>query len=189
MRRLTTKQEQAKKKKRNSLIIGIVLVFVMLFSVLGYSFMGQEPEEDAKKVIYNGFEFINLYENWILTIGNLQFGFKYNPKEVEKINSEVNSLESYSQKPLYINSENQEAEYEIYKNLNQIALRSQNACFDEQNCEEGLPLKNCTDNFIIIREAPISNIAQEENCVFISGPKENLTRITDEFLFKIIGIE
>jgi len=189
MRRLTTKQEEAKKKKRNSLIIGIVLVFVMLFSVLGYSFMGQEKEEDSQKVIYNGFEFNNLYGYWDLTIGNSQFLFKYNPEEVEKINSELNTLESYYQKPLYISSENQEAEYEVYKNLNNIVLRSQNACFDEQNCEEGLPVKTCADNFIIIREAPISNIAQEENCVFISGLQENLTRITDEFLFKIIGVE
>ena len=61
MRKLTTRTEQAKKKKRNSLIIGVVLVFVMLFSVLGYSFMGQEQEEDSQKVIHNGFEFINVY--------------------------------------------------------------------------------------------------------------------------------
>ena len=34
-----------------------------------------------------------------------------------------------------------------------------------------------------------ANIYQQENCVFIEGPRENLTQITDEFLFKITGIE
>jgi hypothetical protein len=190
MRKITTKSIEEKRKRRNSLIIGIVLVFVMFFSVLGYAFRGSEEPEEAGKVIYNGFEFRSSGGFWVLNIGDSQFFFKYSPEEVERINAVgLNPLPNYYQKPLYISSENQEAEYEIYRNLDRFVLRRQPACLYEAGCEEELPIKTCADNFIIIREAPLSNIVQEENCVFISGPQENLTKITDEFLFKIIGVD
>ena len=37
--------------------------------------------------------------------------------------------------------------------------------------------------------ADITTIEQDRGCVYITGPDENLTMITDEFLFKLIGIE
>lgn len=188
MRKIATRGEEGKRKRRNQLIVGIVLVLVMLFSVLGYGFRSQEPEEDSKKVIYNGFEFESSSDFWLLEMGNTQFVFKYNPKEVERVGVELNSLASYQGKPLYISSENEEAEFEIYRNLDQFVLRRQYACLDEP-CAGDLPVKTCEDNFIIIRENNVSNIIQDNNCVFILGPRENLTRISDEFLFKIIGVE
>lgn len=189
MRKITSKKDEDKKKRRNGVIIGILLVFVMFFSVLGYSFKSQEEPEKENKVIYNGFEFWNSGGGWALNLENTQFEFKYSPKEVERIDSELNTLDNYFNKPLYISSENQEAEYEIYRNLNRFVTRRQPACLYEAECAEDLPIKTCADNFIIIRATPLSSIVQEENCVFISGPSENLTRITDEFLFKIIGVD
>jgi len=188
MRKIVTKGELDKKRKRNQLIIGLILVGVMFFSVVGYSFSGKEAEEE-KKVIYNGFEFKNSQGFWIVEVEGRQFAFMYNPNKVEKINSELNHIEGYYGKPLYIYSEDQEAEFEIYRNLDRLVLRRQYACLENQNCSNNeWPIKNCTDNFIIIKEAPISNLVQEENCVFISGPRENLSMVTDEFLLRITGI-
>jgi len=72
----------------------------------------------------------------------------------------------------------------------------QSACLDEEAdifnltsaCETNSPIKNCADNFIIIRESNETKIMQNENCVFIQGKKENLIKITDEFLFNVFGI-
>ena len=191
MRKITTRKDEEKRKRRNSFIIGGILVFVMFFSVLGYSFRSQESEDgvDKNKVTYNGFEFVNSGIFWILNLENTQFSFKYSPEEVERINTKLKPLSNYYQKPLYIHSKNNEAEYELYRNLDRFVLRRQYACLEGEECGEDWPIKTCEDNFIVIREAPLSNIAQEENCVFISGPMENLTRITDEFLFKIIGVD
>ena len=73
--------------------------------------------------------------------------------------------------------------------MEQIVQRIQPACLDKECDEdENLAVKNCTDNFIIIKKDDVSKIEQEDNCVFISAPQENLTRITDEFLFKILSI-
>ena len=162
----------------------------MFISVLGFGFQGQPKDDNTyESMIYNGYEFIPQNGIWNLQIGNFQFGFKYNPNEVSKIDSEVNDLSSYANKPLYIKSENPESEFELYRNLDNIILRRQYACLNKEGCEGDYPIKTCEDNFIIIEQGNSSEILQEENCVFIRGPSENLTYLTDEFLFKIIGIE
>jgi len=192
MRKIISKQEEARKKKRNQLIVGFALIFIMLLSVLGYSFSG--GNESTTKIKYNGFNFIKQDDFWILNMKNFNFIFKNNPNQVEKINSDLKNLENYYGKPLYMYSENYDAELEIYKNLfyyNQIVQRMQDACLEgnQTDCDETLPVKNCEDNFIIIRERNETKISQENNCVFIEGKQEELTKITDEFLFKILGIE
>ena len=66
----------------------------------------------------------------------------------------------------------------------------QRACPEDVICESGedLPVKTCSDNFIIIKESNTSSIRQENNCVFIEGQKEELTALADQFLFKTFGI-
>lgn len=194
MRKIISKHEEARKKKRNQLIVGGVLIFIMLFSVLGYSFRRGEGSS-IKKINYNGFEFTEQDNFWILNIEEFNFVFKNNPQQVEKIKGELKYLTNYYEKPLYIYSEDNNAKLEIYRNLlyqNQIVQRIQPACLETDNkleeCEN-LPVKNCENNFIVIKESNESKIIQNESCVFIQGKEENLTEITDEFLFKILGIE
>ena len=110
----------------------------------------------------------------------------------------LKGLENYYGKPLYLSSVNKESELEINSNLYSFIQRTQPACLEknesmgselfEEECGSDLPVKTCNDNFIIIVESNKSIIEQKDNCVFISGPQENLTKITDEFLFNILGI-
>ncbi len=189
MRKITSKYREEKKKKRNGLIIGLALMGLMLLSILGYSFQGKD--DSVKKVNYNGFKFTEQNGYWFTNIENFQFVFRYNPKQTEKIGSGLNPLDNYSGKPLYIYSKNDEAELEIYRNLfyqNQIILRMQSACLEGEDCIDDLPIKTCEDNFIIIKEGDEDKITQKDNCVFIEG-EQDLTKLTDEFLFEIIGIQ
>lgn len=186
MRSITSKKNTNKAKQ---LMLGLILVVVMFISVLGYAFQGKEDDSN-KKINYNGFEFIDKNGFWFLNIGNSEFVFKHNPNEVEKIDSQLKYLSYYSGKPLYIFSEdNLEAELEIYRNLQKTALRISPAYLEGEEGNENYPIKTCEDNFIIIKESNNTNIIQNQSCVFIEGPKENLTKIADEFLFKILDIE
>jgi hypothetical protein len=188
MRKLKSRSSEAKKKRRNQVVIGIILIIVMFGSVFGV-IVGSFGKSDNSKTEYNGFEFIQQGNFWVLPIGDFNFVFRYNPNEIQEIDTEVNYLNSYSQKPLYISSENTEATYEIASNLETVVLRMQNACLNgSMDCEETLPIKTCEDNFIIIKENNFTNIIQEDNCVFIQGPSENLTMVSDEFLFHILGV-
>ena len=173
--------------KRNQWIVGIVLVFLMLFSVLGYAFGGKSDGEN-EKVIYNEFEFLGQNGFWYTQIGNFEFVFDYNPKEVDEQKVELNYVNEYYEKPLYLSSENSKASSEIYNNLNRFVLRMQNACTEDQKCGGDLPVKTCEDNFIIIKKSNETKLYQDENCVFIEAPEDKLVGLTDEFLFQILGI-
>jgi hypothetical protein len=193
MRKIVSKEERAKRDRRNQLIIGGILILVMVGSVLGYAFGREQDSTDTEKIIYNGLEFTKTGNLWDVDTGTYQLSFLYNPEETEKINSALNPLSRYSNQPLYISSENSEAEVEIYRNLfyqNQIVQRVQNACFEGEKCEdETFPIKNCTDNLIIIKESNNTGIKQQNNCVFIEGSGKNLTKLSDSFLFKLTGIQ
>ena len=190
MRQITSKEINEKKKNRNQWIVGIVLIGIMLFGTIGYSFMSNEKiTASENKLNYNGFEFIKQNNLWYLNINENSFVFKYNPKEVDKISGYIKTIEGYYNQPLYILSENSEAELEIYRNMNNYALRVQKACLKEEKCpDKNLPVKSCEDNFIIIRQKENSSIRQEDNCIFIEGEQEELGKISDEFLFKILNI-
>ncbi len=201
MKKIISKTDEEKRKKRNQTIGGIFLILVMIGSTFAIIVDSFGKEDSIKRINYNGIEFVKQNELWFTRIGNLNFAFKNNPKEVEKINSELNSVENYYGKPLYISSENEAAEFEISQNLNEIFQRMQKACFKnegnlsfdasffEEECNDNSPIKTCEDNFIIIKNNNKTKMIQEKNCVFIQGPQENLTKIADEFLFKILKIE
>ena len=188
MKPLKSKSSEGQKKRKNQLIIGAILIFVMFGSVFGVIVGSFGNKEDSSKIIYNNFKFIKQNNFWTLDIGDFKFIFKNNPNEVQEISTNVTYLNNYYNKPLYLFSENQQASYEIVSNLRPIALRIQNACLNQTDCQGDLPLKTCQDNFIIIKKNNESKIIQQDNCVFIQGPQENLTKISDEFLFHILGV-
>ncbi|MCK4553167.1 hypothetical protein KAT80_03105 [Candidatus Pacearchaeota archaeon] len=199
MKKIRTKYSEAKKQKRNQMIVGVILVFVMFGSVFGVIVGSFGQDKEDKNIEYNGIEFVEQNGFWFASKGNLNFVFRNNPKQVKKIGSELNYFNNYEGKPLYIYSEHYEAELEVLRNFfyqNQIVQRVQPACLDEEEdifnqtteCDVNLPIKNCENNFIIIRESNDTKIVQNKNCVFIHGEKENLTKITDEFLFNVFGI-
>lgn len=192
MRKIISKQDEGKKKRTNQLVIGGILIVVMVLSTLGYSLNSGE-NDSTESVTYNGIKFAKDSGLWNANIGDFTFSFKYNPKETEKINSSLNMIDEYNSKPLYLFSESVEAGTEIYRNLfysNSLVERIQEACLEGEACTNpDAPIKTCSDNFIIIKESENDRIYQQENCVFIEGKKEDLTKLADSFLFKIIGVQ
>ncbi|MEK6913870.1 MAG: hypothetical protein AABW47_04345 [Nanoarchaeota archaeon] len=193
IRKIVSKQIEERKRKKGRLIAGIVMVAVMFFSVVGYSFMGRDETSNGEnaKIVYNNLEFSKENGLWATTIGDFKFLFKYNPNEVNRTASLLNLLNTYSGKPLYFSANGPEAE--IARNLfyqNQIAQRIQYACLEGETCVNvDYPIKTCQDNFFMIRESENTRIEQKQNCIFIEGKKEDLIKLTDSVLFKIIGIQ
>ena len=189
MKKLVSKSEQKKKQKRNQLIIGLILIFVMFGSVFGIIVNSFGKDSSNENVNYNQYEFINQNGVWYVDMGDYYFAFKYNPTEVNETGDNLNFLTNYYNKPLYLKSDNYEAALEIYQNLNQFVERMQEACVSENDCEGDLPIKDCSNNFIIIREASENKITQQENCVYIEGKEEDLVKLTDSFLLTITGLQ
>ena len=190
MKRIETKESLEKRNSRNKLTISIVLIGVMFFSVFAYGFMSFERTDENKKVVYNNYEFVSSGEFWVLNFESVNLVFKYNPEQVESVNVSLKTIENYNQKPLYIYSEDNQAGAEVYKNIYPFVQRVQEACLTGEVCNnKNLPVKICEDNFIIIKEKSETSIKQEKNCVFIEGKKEDLLKLSDEFLFRVFKIK
>jgi len=192
MRKLATKKDKERKRKKQQVALGLVLVLIMVMSAF-VMVVGSFSPEGNKKVKYNGLEFYPDNNYWLTDIGELTFKFRYNPKETENVSNyilnQVPLATDYLSKPLYLSSSNQEVLAEIYSNTKYFVERFQNACLNESNCPEDLPIKNCTENFIIIKEAEEPSLTIEENCVFIQGSQQDIVMLTDEFLYKLLGIK
>ncbi len=208
MKKIISKSEKQKKDTRNKTIVGIILVMIMILSVMGYGFMNTDSqvnnEEENEKIKFGDIEFEkNNYDLWQTEISGYGFYFNYLPNETINVNTEnISEINNYIDKPLYVYTENSGAGNQIIGNLGQFILRSQSACPDSDllnedglslECKENAPLKNCTNNFIVIKEIKgdirENKIKQIKNCVVISGTEENLLKLSDEFLYKIIGIK
>jgi hypothetical protein len=189
MREIETKKDLEKRQRKNQWIIGGILILIMMGSTFGIIVDSFGKNGNSQDVKYNGYSFSNENDYWTTTIGNYKFIFKYNPTQVERIQSNLRYLNSYSGIPVYIYSEDYLSEIEVRRNLGSVVQRFQGACIDEKNCQGDLPIRDCSNNFILIRKANESRIYQNESCVFIEGKQENLTQITDEFLYWVTGIE
>lgn len=202
MRKIVSAREVEKRNKRNQLIVGIILVSLLLFSVLGYAFQGRdnsndssENEENNGKFTYNGFEFT--YQNgfWAADYLDSFLLFSYSPTDGQMIGfQEMNkSLEEYSNKTVYIYSNNLNniaAETELKMNLLAITKDITKVCLEGEDCQDlSLPVKTCEDNVIVIKESSEQKLSYDNNCVIISGEQESLIRLVDEFLFKLFKIK
>lgn len=190
MKKILTKEEKGKKDTRNKTIIGVILVILMVLSVVGYNLFSS-PEEDKERVEYNGVKFIlNEMGMWQFEIQGFGFSTSFNPQETENISAPIfTTINSYAGKPLFFVGEGR-AKQELDRNLWNFALRTQDACIEKKECEGNLPIKECSeDNIIIFKEEDYIEITQEDNCIFITSPYAEQTRAADAFLFKILGVK
>jgi hypothetical protein len=195
MRKIISKEEKDKKIRRNQLIIGGILILIMIFGYGAISLNNKGDTTEEDRIKYNGIDFIKDNSGyWYFEIQGQQFIIINNPENISKINflSTLN-LNYYSNKPLYFVGDIGEGSSEISRNLiDRFVLRIQQACLYEKECKGNFPIKNCSnDNIIIFKEAlnnETETMYQEENCVFIFAQYENQSKYADKFLFNLLGI-
>jgi hypothetical protein len=182
-----------KDNRKWGVIGGILLIALMFLSVVGYSFLGS-PSEDNEKgegIFYGGFEWFENNGFWISDVGGARITLSKNPNEINREEASLDSIDKYYSKPLYIyfnESLDNYAAILVSTNMQQFVERVGVACLDEKICPEEVPIKTCEDNFIVVQESDSISLRQEDNCVFIEGPSENLSQIADDFILKIVGI-
>jgi hypothetical protein len=190
MRRIGSKAEDERKEKIKRRIVGISLLSIMVLSVFGImiSSIGVNKNNPGQ-ITYKGTIFLNQQERWFFSKSNIEFTIMNSPENLTEIPMEnMNPIDYYSGKPLYLSSTDKSLESEVYYNLQSIASRIQSGCLNNTKCDGDFPIKTCEDNFIIIEESNETSITQDLNCVFLKAPKQNIQKALDSFFLKIIGI-
>ncbi len=166
VRKISSREEVEKKRKRNVNIISIVMLVLLLGSTAGFAII--YSDEDSEQEISENQEVT-------LPFGTSVEDAKWVPADIDVL------ISDYSGKDVYISANESGVTSVIGSAIGQYASRVNEACYGE--CEKDLPEKNCSENLIVYMEKEENKIYQSENCVFIEG---NL-RAVDAFLYRIFG--
>lgn len=195
MKKTLSKRERKKAEQKKQLIVGLILVSLMVFSTIAYSLSSRDSDKTTQtKFMYKGVLFFEQGEYFIATDGNFQLLIFNDPRENKFLQEELPevSIDNFFNFPLYLDSEyyllNSAIAENLGPNTNGVSSRVQLACIDEEDCAEELPIKNCQENIIVIRESNASKITKEENCIFISGNIDELPSLVDTFIQTLFGI-
>ncbi len=208
MRPLETKKGKEGKKKKNQMIIGLFIAFLMIFSVVGYALLSGYQGQEQGQETYNDHIFTKTQEGWKtqVSIENQAFIITtaYLPQELENISMQGTPLlDSFRFKTLYIianDASERQAASSFYTNLNKIALRIQLACSEEESetefcLENELPIKSCNDatfetTIIEIKESETeeASITYKNNCIIIEGKGNELVKAAEKTIFVVFGI-
>ncbi len=182
MRKIKSQAEIDAKKKRNQIIVGVVLVALMMFSTIGYSLM-DKTSNSIKKVEYSGITFVGSNGMW--EIENTKMYFNYLPTELVNVSvTGTYDLNDYTNQTVYFVNYSSVGDL-IINNLRGQIQRYQEACL-ESPCGLDLPVKNCSqDRIIVFANSEENRVYQRDKCVFISG---DYAKGVDVFNYKLFGI-
>jgi hypothetical protein len=193
MKKLQTKEQRAKKEKKNQIIVGVIMVGLLVLSTAGFALMnttsGGSTSGDYPTREYNGFEFVRQNNLWITQVNQKTIAFGNLPDEIEDV--EINTqkgLSFFLNKPLYVVNGNESTEVIRFNMLPEYVLRVNEACLEGEICEnEELPVKSCDNDVIIIfqNENSPTIVYDEGNCIYIEGNKE---KGADKLLHQLLGI-
>jgi hypothetical protein len=184
MRRIETEETREKIRKRNTLIVSVIMLFLLVSGTVGFAFSfrdgglgGGDDDNSAGGDVGTGNGL------WGVTLGDNTVYLTNSPDSVSGIDVSVDkTLEDYVGQNLYVDSSDELIANEIGSTLGIYTLRAQRACFGE--CGEDLPIKTCEDNLIVISNATIGRVYQEDNCIFIEGGMLE----ADAFLYRVLGV-
>lgn len=209
LRKIKTQAEIDRGKRRNGIIIGVIMIGILVVSTLGYSLISSDTSEDSKTNEF-GVEFFKESGLWIADFDGEIFRFQNLPSEVSNIDVNVSfDLGQYSGQPLYFVNPNEGAS-EILNNIGRYVLRYQESCLqqdfgveslelgvsgegdlnnlsDENGyiCNGDLPVKSCENNLIVFEIGNETKVYQNESCIFIVGDG---VKGVDAFLYEVLGV-
>lgn len=195
VKRLVSKEEYIKKQKKNQRVLGVVLIIIMFGSVFGVIVGSFNPGSNSQQdytTTYNGLEFTYDGQYFRLNLGEVYFYFTEAPSSYNNLDYSMDltkNLASFYGSTLYIDSANYMVTNELANNFQGYAQRIQLACLENSTCtDEVLPIKDCSDNLIVVRESSINKVYEEDNCIFIEGTNADLLKLTDLTILKLLGV-
>jgi hypothetical protein len=184
-----------KESRTKKLILPLILVFLMIGSVFTVFLSDNNNENEIK---YNNLKFTKTNEGWLSYINDRKIVLINNPKDLENIQININLQDLNSAQKIYLSinpNENIQQAY-IHFNANIKPLLKSiliNSCtLDIEKCAN-LPLKTCADTseiqkVIILKESNESKFEYKNNCLYLAGTQEDLSKSIDKLTLNLLGV-
>ena len=200
------------KAKRNTVIIGVFIVVLMIGSVL--ALFASPYGERTVKAKYNGFDFVRTEQGWTVWLGNQAVSFAYLPFDLENITlpGEINK----EAEKIYLAAEDDEilnTQYQLTR-TNSILyyftkMRFVDACLNADSCPEEKPIIKCDDinaQAIVFKAGNETKSYKDFQCMIfefasnnkislnetsdnsIINNKFDMEKTTERIIYKILGI-
>ncbi len=175
--------------KKNMFFV-LFIALIMITSVLGFVMRGDSSNSSYE---YNGYDFIKVEGKWVIYIDDKYFSFDYLPSEVSDVdvgNFELGSGKIYI---AYLPAEKDSViEYNMLRLYDIIQYRGVLpvfACTGEDGCPD-IPVVTCDNENKVIRFKKLDDygVAIEDNCVILRGEGTDLTKVTDRFIYHLLGV-
>lgn len=185
IKKIKSHEQIEKEKKRNQVIIGVGMMFLLTFSSLGYALLDRNTE-DTKTENYQGLKFQYSGGFWTTIINQKTFYFSQMPYQLNNVTTNGSfSLSDYENKKLYFVNYNPAAQ-SILIAMDGIVTNYQEACLDGVVCKDlDLPVKGCSDNVIIFNEGSETSVRKKQNCIYLTG---NFYEASDVFVYKLLNL-
>ncbi len=188
LKKIKTEKQIQYEKKRNQLIVGVVLSLLMVLSSVGYAVMSNDSGDSStltKK--YGNLVFTQTNGFWATQVSGKTLFFNSLPEEVSNVS--VNgtiSINDYYEKSVYFVNSNG-AVNGVANALTNVAFKMQEACLEGQDCtNKDLPVKNCNDTLIIFDPlVQPSSIQKIGNCIYLYGDS---FKSADKFIYRLFNI-
>jgi hypothetical protein len=181
MRQIGSAEEATEKRKRAVQYGSIILLAILAFSTLGYSFFSNPSAGTAGSQNESVQQISD--SQWTFTFGQQQIVLTTSPDVAKNITFLATPvLADFSQKSVYIDADDVVSGL-IGNALIPYASRVQKACYG--SCSSDLPELDCNSTLIVYRQTNESgSVSRQDSCTFIYGDK----RSADAFVYKIFGM-
>lgn len=187
-----------RENKRKQLLMGAIIVFIMVTSVIGFMF-GRGSEE---AVDYNGFSFVRKGNLWETKIDKQPVVFSYFPSQIELIEVDAPVISRMLSTPmLYLTYDQNQSEVEF---IAQAQFELDTVLYGRFNIYSGkgltkeneynLPVITCLNAtsavpVVDFRKANETIIHMEGECIIVGGRTGNdFIRAKDRLLYGMFGI-
>ncbi len=190
------KRLEQKKERRKKIMMGFVLVFLMIFSVMGI-IIGQQGSEVLR---YNDYKFEVVENVYYTTIEGETKGFNYFPSELENLGLNEEILMILMNAPMIYFTFNPESEQQdlvyidlvrkdLTDNINKMIIDGMTTESEIYN----LPIISCENStsyvpVIYFNQSINLSVKKVDDCIVLNAKNYDFLKLRDLLIYKINGV-
>ena len=194
-----SQRQDLKRDRRNKLLIGLIVIFLMVTSIFGL-IVGQSPASELiTELEYKDYTFKIEEPFYLLTLGGNEYRFYYFPTDVLNISTEVvNIIENSYYFAFLFDPEGGDLEFvnqAVYDLTNYFEANEKATAtgITQNSTRYELPVISCDDAtpqvpVLYFNVSNETSINVEQSCIILNSNREGFLKIRDSLIYKLLGV-